>query len=49
MKVKFYLTVSGRSPVEEFFLDLPEETRLEIVDAVTLLESGKVFHQEIGI
>lgn len=41
MKVKYYLTSSGRSPVEEFILGLPEETRLEIADAVALLERGK--------
>ena len=40
MKVKYYLTQSGRSPVEEFILALPENTRLEIVDALTLLEGG---------
>ena len=41
MKVKFYLTQSGRNPVEEFILSLPAETRLEIADAVVLLESGQ--------
>ena len=41
MKVKYYLTSSGRIPVEEFVLALPEQTRLEIVDAIALLESGR--------
>ena len=41
MKVKYYLTASGRSPVEEFILALPEGTRLEIADAVALLENGQ--------
>lgn len=41
MKVKYYLTQSGRSPVEEFIFSLPAETRLEIADAVILLESGR--------
>ena len=41
MKVKYYLSSSGRSPVEEFILALPKETRLEIADAVALLESGR--------
>jgi phage-related protein len=41
MKVKYYLTSSGRNPVEEFILALPEETRLEIADAIALLESGQ--------
>ena len=41
MKVKYYLTSNGRSPVEEFVLALPEQTRLEIVDAIALLGSGR--------
>ena len=40
MKIKYYQTPGGRSPVEEFLLSLPEETRLEIADAMVLLESG---------
>lgn len=43
MNVKYYLTSSGRSPVEEFILELPEDTRLEIADAVALLEGGQGF------
>jgi phage-related protein len=39
MKIKFYQTAGGRSPIEEFLLALPEETRLEIADALLLLES----------
>jgi phage-related protein len=38
--IKYYQTPGGRSPVEEFLLALPEETRLEIADAIVLLESG---------
>ena len=41
MKVRFYQTANGRSPVEEFLFALPEGTRLELADAVVLLESGK--------
>jgi phage-related protein len=41
MKVKYYLTSSGRSPVEEFVLSLPNETRLEFADAIVLLENGQ--------
>lgn len=41
LKVRFYLTPTGRSPVEEFILSLPESTRLEIFDAISLLDSGK--------
>ena len=40
MKVKFYLTSGGRSPVEEFILALPKETRMEIADAISLLDTG---------
>ncbi len=40
MRVKFYLTSSGRSPVEEFILALPKETRMEIADAISLLDTG---------
>lgn len=41
MRIKYYLTSSGRSPVEEFILALPKEIRLEFADAMSLLESGK--------
>ncbi len=41
MKIKYYQTPGGRSPVEEFLLALPEEARLEIADAMVLLESGQ--------
>jgi phage-related protein len=41
MEIKYYQTPGGRSPVEEFLLALPEETRLEIADAMVLLESGQ--------
>ena len=41
MKIRYYQTSGGRSPVEEFLLALPGETRLEIADAMVLLESGQ--------
>jgi hypothetical protein len=34
VRVRYYQTPSGRSPVEEFLLGLPEATRLEIQYAV---------------
>jgi phage-related protein len=40
MKIRYYQTAGGRSPVEEFLLALPEETRSEVVDALVLLEGG---------
>ena len=42
MRIKFYITSSGRSPVEEFIQALPEGTRLEFLDAVSLLSQGKL-------
>lgn len=42
MKVKYYLTSSGRSPVEEFINGQSEEIRKNYFDAVNLLVEGKV-------
>ena len=39
MKVKFYVTASGRSPVEEFIDSLSADAKLEIADAISRLES----------
>lgn len=41
MKVKFYLSFSGRSPVEKFLTDLSQEMRTDFVDALVLLEEGQ--------
>lgn len=41
MKVKFYLTASGRSPVEEFLHGLSQSIRTDYFDAVTLLSKGE--------
>ncbi len=41
MKVKFYLSGSGRSPVEEFLFDLNQDLKSEFLDAVILLEQGQ--------
>ncbi len=41
MKIRYYLTSSNRSPVEEFIVALPSKTRLEILDALSLLENGQ--------
>ena len=40
MKVRYYRTATGRSPVEEFLADCSKGVQTEFVDAVTLLESG---------
>ncbi len=42
MEVRFYKTSSGKSPVKEFILALPDEPRREIFDAVLLLEQGQM-------
>ena len=42
MKVKFYLTSSGRSPIEEFLGDLSQELKCDFLDAVVLLEQGQI-------
>lgn len=41
MKVKFYLTSSGRSPIEEFLNDLSSDLKSDFFDAVILLEQGQ--------
>jgi phage-related protein len=41
MKVKFYITASGRSPVAEFIKELSSDTQLELVDIIAQLEAGK--------
>ncbi len=41
MKVEFFLTASGRSPVEEFLKDLSEDLKSKFWDAVLLLEEGQ--------
>ena len=41
MRIKYYLTSNNRSPVEDFLLALPVSTRLEILDALSLLDSGQ--------
>lgn len=41
MKVKFYLSFSGRSPVEAFLADLSHEMRSDFVDTLVLLEDGQ--------
>lgn len=42
MKVKFYLTNSGRSPIEEFLAELSHAIRSDFYDAILLLEDGQV-------
>ena len=41
MKIKFYLSTSGRSPVEELIAEASLVIRQQFVDAVNLLAQGK--------
>jgi len=41
VKIKFYLSTSGRSPVEEFIADASLEIRHKFFDAVSLLAQGR--------
>lgn len=41
MKVKYYLSFSGRSPVEDFLADLSQDMRANFLDALVLLEDGQ--------
>ncbi|PIS10676.1 MAG: hypothetical protein COT73_08085 [Bdellovibrio sp. CG10_big_fil_rev_8_21_14_0_10_47_8] len=41
VKVKFYLSNSGRSPVEEFLTELHKDLKADFLDAIILLEQGQ--------
>src|SRR6185295_5709509 len=47
-RVKYYVTNSGRSPVEDFISNLPLKVQAEFVDAVAALESGAKLEMPIG-
>ena len=48
MQIKFYLTNSGRSPVEEFLETLSGDIQGEFFDAVSLLAAGKTLEMPIS-
>jgi len=48
VKVRYYSSSAGRSPVEDFILSLPEPARLEIFDAISLLDSGKTLEMPLS-
>ena len=48
MKIRYYQASGGRSPVEDFLLGLPEATRLEVADAIVLLESGQTLEMPLS-
>ncbi len=41
MRLRFYEAANGRSPIDEFLKELPQATRQEVLDALSLLEQGK--------
>ena len=48
MKIKFYLTVSGRSPVEDFLQDCSKDIKSDFVDAITLLDAGQLLSMPLS-
>ena len=48
MKIRYYQASGGRSPVEDFLLGLPEAARLEVADALLLLESGQMLEMPLS-
>ncbi len=48
MKIRFYETSSGRSPVETFLHECSEEVQGEFLDAISLLEQGKVLSMPVS-
>ena len=47
-KIRFYLTRSGRSPVEEFLQEQSEEIQADFMDALSLLEVGQVLSMPLS-
>ena len=48
VKIRFYETASGRSPVEAFLRECSKEVQGELLDAVLLLEQGKVLSMPLS-
>lgn len=48
MKVKFYLTGSGRSPIEEFLQGCSAELQANFFDAINLLNDGRVLQMPLS-
>ena len=48
MRIRFYTTASGRSPVEEFLANCSEGLRLDFFDAIALLAAGKVLSMPLS-
>ena len=48
MKLRFYVTISGRSPVEAFLHECSKDVQGEFLDAVLLLERGRVLSMPLS-
>lgn len=48
MRIKFYLTSSGRSPIEEFLSEQSFDLKSDFTDAVLLLESGEILQTPLS-
>lgn len=48
MKIKYYLTMSGRSPVEEFLSELSAAIKNDYLDALLLLEDGQTLSMPLS-
>lgn len=48
MKIRFYETTSGRSPVETFLYECSKAVQGEFLDAISLLEQGKVLSMPLS-
>ena len=48
MRVKYYLTLSGRSPVEEFISKQSLELRSKYFDAIDLLAEGRILDMPLS-
>ncbi len=48
MRVKFYLSALGRSPVEEFLQELSKDLQSDFFDAVSKLSTGEVLSMPLS-
>lgn len=48
MRIKFYLTSSGRSPIEEFLSEQSFDLKSNLTDAVILLESREILQTPLS-
>lgn len=48
MKIKYYLTSSGRSPIEDFLQEQSFKVKSDFTDAIVLLESGETLRMPLS-